>query len=240
MSIATVPSIITAEEISQPPYNDKWHWFQTPMFTASYPKLDPENPETSKRGAKTWSVTALFKAGEQCNELRKAVAAAIFRQFKTLDPDIIGELKSPFKDQREKIYKVVDGKKVAQPGYTAGALMCTFRMNATKEDRATKQHLLTGKKPGLVKRLPNGQHVLVTDPKAEFYGGAVCVAKVRFYFYNIVEEGARGIRAEFMHVLKVRDGATLGAPKVKPEDAFAPLDLDDSELDADLDAEDIY
>lgn len=196
--------------------NDKWALWLTPFFVISYPKLDkPELSDTTHEW--NYVINALFKLGEDLSWHRKAVFQAAVREFgpdKTAWP----ELKTPFYDQAKKQFKLVAGKKIEQPGFTAGALMASFKFKASKDG------VITGKKP----LLTNIKNEVIHNPLVEFYGGAICRAQVRYWGYSIPKKGAYGVKAEFTCLQKLKDGTPLGRAQMTPEQAFPPVEgLDD-------------
>lgn len=180
----------------------------TPEFRASYPNIiTPKMNDLSKE--MEYSVIALFPKGADLSALKKQAADAVKEKWPAGAP---AGLRSPFRDQGEKVVKDKttgvaqtgpDGKPVLALGHEAGAIFMNFK---------AKQ------KPGLVG--PSNQAII--DP-SEIYGGVWLRAQVRAYTYG--GPGTKftpGVAFGLQNVQKLRDGEPLGG-RMKPEDAFEPV-----------------
>jgi len=170
----------------------------TPKFRVSYPSLF--TPKKNDLNGKTeFSVVALFKKGENLEMLTKAAQAALVKKFgadKTKWPE---NIRSPFRDQKERA-KNVDGRKVLPDGYEEGAIF----MNLKSMNR-----------PGVV-----GPDMVPVLDEQELYAGCYARASVMAYAYDI--KGNRGVSFGLQNVQKVADGDTLSG-RSKVEEDFAPI-----------------
>ena len=163
----------------------------TPTFRVSWPNLfKPRMNELNNK--EEFSVQALFEKGADLAKLKAAAAAAVKKKWGDKPP---ANLKSPFRDQGE---KVKDGKLV--DGHTAGAIFMTFK---------------SSNRPTVVDQ--NLQEIL--EP-AKMYAGAYARASVAAYAYD--QKGNKGVALGLNHVQLVKDGEPLsGRPTV--ESAFEAI-----------------
>jgi len=175
----------------------------TPVFRVSYPNVF--KPRFNKLNNKMeYSIEALFDKNADLSGLKKAAEEACVKEFgpdKTKWPK---KLRSPFKDQADKA-KEVDGKEVLADSYTRGAMFLSLKSN---------------QKPGLVNQSTED----IID-ETEFYAGCYARAYVTCYAYNQV--GNAGVNFGLQHIQKVKEGDPLGS-RVKVEDAFSPVDTENS------------
>lgn len=167
----------------------------TPEFRVSFPavfqaKLNKLNNKQE------FSLMALFKKGENMDALKKAAAAAVQKKWGTDKTKWPANMKSPFRDQKE---KAKNGK--LPEGHVEGAVFMTFKSD---------------QRPKVVDQ--NVQEII--DP-SKFYAGCWARASVNAFAYD--QMGNKGISFGLNHVQFVRDGESFsGRPRV--EDAFQPID----------------
>lgn len=168
----------------------------TPEFRVSYPFVfTPQaNKEDPTREPK-YSVTMLFKKGEDLTKLRDAVVDVLTEKFgpKEKWPK---NLRLPFRDQAD---KEKDGK--MPEGYTKGAVFVTA---------SGKQ------KPGVV-----DQNVNDIIDSSQFYAGCYARATVRAFYYDA--KGNKGVAFGLQNVQKLRDGEPLGN-RMRAQDEFKPVE----------------
>lgn len=182
---------------------------QTPTFRMSYPALF-EAKLNDQNGKMEYSVVALFAKGEDLSALKAAAQAAIAKKWpdKTKRPK---NLKTPFRDQADRAKEDAEGREVLPAGYEKGAIFITLK---SKE------------RPGLVDK--TGKRI-ITD-ETELYSGCYARALVNAYAYEV--KGNAGVAFGLQHVQKVRDGEPLSG-RVRPEEAFTPIEGADEESTAD-------
>lgn len=171
----------------------------TPVFRGSYVNLfqAKENKLSKKM---EFSITALFKKGENLTILQRAVEDACVQAWgedKTKWPK---KIRSPFRLQEE---RAKDGK--LPDGHEAGAVFITLKSE---------------RRPGLVDQ--NVQEIL---DEHKVYSGAYFKASVTAFAYPRKGTSgiAPGVSFGLSHVQLVRDGDPLsGRPRV--EDAFQPVE----------------
>lgn len=173
----------------------------TPPFRASYPHLfEPRKNELN--GKNEYSVTALFKPGENLKKIEDAIKAAITKKWGPDSKKWPRDLKTPLRDQFERAKEDEDtGSMVLPDGYVKGAKFLNLK---------------SSEPPGVVDQ--NVQRILDTS---EIYAGVWMIAKVNFYAYD--KKGNRGVSAGLLHVQKYKDDAPLGGSRGKVEDAFTPI-----------------
>lgn len=173
----------------------------TPIFRVSYPNVfTPKKNDLN--GKDEYSVVALFEKGANITGLKKAAQEALIKKFgadKTKWPAV---LKTPFRDQAERV-KNVDGKMILPAAHVAGAVF----MNLKSKDR-----------PAVV-----DQNVEDIIDQSQFYAGCYARASVRAYAYDM--KGNRGVAFGLQNIQKVKDGEPLSG-RAKPEDEFAPVEMD--------------
>lgn len=178
----------------------------TPMFRVSYPNIF--KPKYNKLNNKNeFSVEAVFPKDADLTALKEAAKAALVEKFGAdqtkwpKDKDGKSRLKSPFKDQGD---KVKDG--VLPEHYTKGAIFLTLKST---------------QRPGLVDATKQD----IID-ESEFYAGCYARAYVTVYAYD--QAGNVGVNFGLQHLQKMKDGDPLGS-RIKVEDAFAPVETEGSE-----------
>jgi len=125
----------------------------TPAFRVSYPNVfRPKKNDLS--GKEEYSLVALFKKGEDLDELKKAAQAAMEDKWGSDKSKWPKNIRSPFRDQGER----------EAAGYEEGAVFINLKSN---------------QKPGLV----DAKLVDIIDD-AEFYAGCWARATVRAYAYD--------------------------------------------------------
>lgn len=168
----------------------------TPEFRVSYPNLfKPRLNDLN--GKEEFSMTALFKKGEDLTLLKKLIHDTAAKAWGADKAKWPANLRMPLRDQGEK--KTKEGK--TPEGYEAGAAFVNLK---------------TQKRPSVV-----DQNVQALLDEGAVYSGCWCRASVSAYAYD--QKGNRGVSLSLMHVQLVRDGDPLsGRPKVT--DAFTPID----------------
>ena len=182
----------------------------TPEFRVSYPRVfKPEKNDLS--GEMEFTVSALFKKGENLSALKKAAEEACEEKWGKDKSKWPKNLKSPFKDQgtREKEKEVVEIKngketktvKTVMPdGYEKGAMYLNLKSR---------------QKPGLVDQSLND----IIDA-SEFYGGCYARASVRAMAYDMKVN--KGVSFWLQNLQKTRDGESFGG-RTAPQDDFEPI-----------------
>lgn len=169
----------------------------TPVFRASY--LNVFKPAFNKLNKKNeYSVEALFEPGEKLEHMKKMAEAACLKKWGTDRTKWPNKLRSPFRDQGE---KMKDGK--LPEGCAAGALFIRFKCDE-------------GKRPGVVDQ--NKTEIL--DP-SKFQSGDYARAHVNAFAYDA--GGNTGVSFGLNHIQLYKTGTPFsGRPKV--EDAFAAVE----------------
>lgn len=189
----------------------------TPRFRVSYPKvLKAERNKLS--GKDEFSVVALFPFGKDSPEFAKMRAAcneAIEKKFGKDKTQWPKNLKSPFRDQGERV-KYVEGKKILPAGHVEGNIFINLKST---------------QKPGVVEKTESGLQEIVSE--ADFYGGCWAVASVRAYAYD--QAGNRGVSFGLQNICKVKDDEPLGGGKTRPEDDFAAVQFEGDTSSGDAD-----
>lgn len=173
------------------------NYTNTPFFRAAYPHLfKPKMNDLN--GKEEYSLVALFPKGCDLTELKTLVVNAITEKWgeKSKWP---ANLKSPFRDQGER-EKIIDGVKVLQEGYEAGAIFINLKSN---------------RRPGVV-----NQQVKDILDHTEIYSGCWCRAQVSAFAYD--QKGNRGVAFNLIHVQKVKDDESISG-RTTPQEAFAPI-----------------
>lgn len=167
----------------------------TPEFRASFPVL--LTPETNRLNNELeYSVTALFKKGENLEALKAASLKAVVDRWGADKTKWPKGLKSPFRDQGER----------TGDGYVPGAVFITFKAKAKY-------------KPGVVDE--NLQPII--DSSA-IYSGCYGRAEVSAFAYPKagVAGVSPGVAFGLRNFQKTRDGESLSG-RNKPEDVFEPI-----------------
>lgn len=182
----------------------------TPEFRVSFPKVfEPEKNDLN--GKMEFSLQALFPKGADLSALKQLCKRACEKKWGTDPNNWPANLRLPFRDQGEKplkdketrqIVKDENGNPVMQPGHEAGAIFITLK---------------TTYKPSVVDE--NVQDII--DP-AKFYAGCWAIAAVHAFAYD--QKGNQGVSLGLDAIQKVRDDEALGTTRVKPEEAFKPVE----------------
>ena len=182
---------------------------KTPPFRASYASVF--KPQTNILSGKSeYSIVALFPKGTDFSELTAAAEAALKAKFGNDKTKWPKNLRSPFRDQKERAKD--DGS--LPPGYQEGAVMITLRSTS---------------RPGVVDQNVNSLGVEYGND-AEFYSGCWARATVRAYAYD--NAGNRGVSFGLGNIQKVKDDQPLGANRTKPEDDFQAIGAEASQASA--------
>lgn len=179
----------------------------TPEFRVSFPKVfEPEKNDLNDK--MEYSVQALFPREADLSALKQLCKRACEAKWGNNIPT---NLRLPFRDQSDKplkdketgaVVKDENGNPVLRPGHEAGAIFVTLK---------------TTYKPSVVDE--NVQDII--DP-AKFYGGCYAIAAVHAFAYD--RRGNQGVRLGLDAIQKTRDGESLGGTRVKPEEAFRPVE----------------
>lgn len=176
----------------------------TPEFRVSFPKVfKPERNQLN--GKDEYSVVALFPKGADLKPMKKLAHEACIETFGKDESKWPKFKNNPFRMQEEKL-KVIDGKEVLPPGHEAGAVFMNLRSR---------------KQPGVV-----DERVQPILDESEFYAG--CWAKALVTVYTYAQAGNSGFAFGLTHIQKVKDGESFGG-RVAVEQAFAPVEMDDSD-----------
>lgn len=189
----------------------------TPKFRAAFPNLFKAR-ENKLSGKMEYSVVALFKKGEDLDELKKVATQALVEEFGPNKQKWPRKLKSPFKDQGDRVQIDDNGKETLPQGYERGAVYLDLKSQ---------------QKPGVV-----DQDVEPIIDQSEVYGGCYMVASVNAKAYN--HGGNCGVSLYLNNVMKVGDGEPFGN-RAKPEDDFKPAAGAGDDSDAgDSSSDDIF
>lgn len=172
----------------------------TPHFRVSYPKVfRPELNKLSKK--EEFSVVALFPKGADLSVLKKAAQDACEKEWGADKTKWPPGLRSPFRDQGERIKAAIAEEKAPPAGY---------------EDGAIYLNLKSKNKPGVVDQ--NVQDIIV---ESDFYAG--CWARATVFAQAYAQAGNKGVSFYLQNVQKVKEGEPLGG-KVAPQNDFAPIE----------------
>lgn len=173
----------------------------TPKFRLSFPALfQPKLNDLN--GKHEFSCVALFPVDADLGHMKAAVKDLLTEKFTADQAKWPTPLKSPFRDQGEKVKKDAngaiiigtDGKPVLQEGHVAGAIF----MNLKSTNR-----------PGIV-----DQDVKAIIDPSKLYAGCWVIADVNPYYYD--QKGNRGVAFGLNHIQLVADGEPLsGRPSVE-------------------------
>jgi hypothetical protein len=175
----------------------------TPTFTANYPTVFRAR-KNDLNGKLEFSVTAIFKKGEDLSVLTKFVQETIGAKWGTDKAKWPKNLRLPFRkhEERAKDHPEKPGVMVYPAGFEAGGIFLTLK--------STRQ-------PGLVDGRKGNAQIL---DESEIYSGCLMKAAVSCYAYD--NAGNRGVSLGLVHLQKVGDSTPL-AGATKAEDAFAPI-----------------
>ena len=166
----------------------------TPIFRASYANVFVAK-KNDLNGKDEFSCMALFPKGCDLKALREAANAAVIKKWGADKAKWPANLKSPFRDQKEKIK---DGK--MPDGMEEGAIFMTLKSNVrpTVVDQALQP---------------------IIEP-SKVYSGCYMRASVGAYAYE--NKGNRGVAFGLNHMQLVKDGEHLsGRPSISS--AFEPI-----------------
>lgn len=168
----------------------------TPEFRVSFPTVFQPKLNTLNNKME-YSIQALFPKGEALEQLKALAREEILKKWPNGTPD---NLRSPFRDQKDREKKDQQGNKFLPEGYVEGALYLNLR---------------TEDKPGLVDG--NMQPIITSS---EFYPGCYAMASVSCYAY---QKGVNcGVNFGLGNIQKTRDGEALSS-RTRPEEDFAPI-----------------
>lgn len=188
----------------------------TPYFRVAYPSVfKPKRNNLS--GKDEYSVVALFKKGENLDALKKAAQAAVIAKWGEDKAKWPSNLKSPFKQQGERIASAKREDKAVPQGYEQDAIYINLK---------------SAQRPGVV-----GQDVQPIIDEAEFYGGCWALATVNAFAYD--QSGNRGVSFGLMNLQKFKDDDHFGN-RSKPEDDFKPVANPDAEAGGSESASDMF
>lgn len=172
----------------------------TPEFRVAFPAVfQPKRNDLN--GKDEFSLVALFPKDADLSGLKKAAQDACEKKWGADKAKWPSNMRSPFRDQGERIQAAQAQGKQAPQGYEAGAIYLTLR---------------SAQRPGVV-----NQNVEEIIDQAEFYGG--CWARVSLNAYAYDQKGNRGVSFGLGNIQKVRDDDYFGN-KTKPQDDFAPVE----------------
>lgn len=177
----------------------------TPPFRANWVFLF--QPREAKEVGKKpqYSVTCLFKKGENLDALKKAANAAIVEAWGADKAKWPKELKLPFKDQGTATRTKDDGTEFLPAGYEAGAIYFEAKSQI---------------QPTVVDSKLNR----IID-ESEVYSGCYMRATVTFKAYDV--SGKKGITVYLQNLQKIKDGDSL-AGRTRAEDEFSAIEVDDT------------
>lgn len=169
----------------------------TPEFRVSFPNVFKARLN-DQNGKMEYSVVALFPKGADLSALKKAATEAIEKKWGTDQKKWPKNLRTPFRDQSERVIKGTDK---LQPGHEAGAIFINLK---------------SAQKPGVV-----DQNVQDIINEQEFYSGCYARATVNAFAYDT--KGNVGVAFGLQNIQKTRDGEPLGG-RLKPQAEFAPIE----------------
>jgi len=187
----------------------------TPEFRMSFPNLfEPRFNDLSKKNE--FSVVALFPKGTDLSGLEKLMVAACEKKWGPNKDKWPKGLRSPIRDQSERIEAAKSNDKPSPEGYEEGAKFLNLR---------------SVNRPGVV-----DQNVKPIIDPGQIYPGCWGTAYISVYAYD--QAGNRGVGFGLQHVQKTRDGDPLGG-RVRVEDAFKAVEGAD-EVSSSSDASSIF
>lgn len=180
----------------------------SPEFRVSFASVF-EPRKNDLNGKMEYGLVALFAPGADLSALKAAAAKVITDKFGSDQSKWPTGLRSPFRDQGEKVRKDAngvplqgpDGKPLLQDGHVAGAVFMNLKSN---------------QKPGLVDQ--NVQDIIESH---KFYSGCYARATVRPFYYD--NKGNRGVSFGLQNIQKVRDGEPMGGRSTPSQD-FKPIE----------------
>lgn len=191
----------------------------TPVFRVSYPKVfTPEKNDLN--GKMEYTLTALFKKGEDLSTLKKAAEEACEKKWSKDKAKWPKNLKNPFRDQaeKEKEIEIIEKKKIlGEDGLPKEIEVKTVKrvMPDGYEKGAFFLNIKSSQRPGVVDQ--NVQDII--DP-VDFYGGCYARASVQASAYDI--KGNKGVSFWMQNVQKTSDGESFGG-RLKPQEDFEPI-----------------
>jgi hypothetical protein len=175
----------------------------TPEGRMSYPHLF-KSQKNDLNGKEEFSVVLIFPLGANLQPLIEAAQQVVIEEHGPDKSKWPTPLRSPFRKCKER-WKVVEGKEVIPAGYEEGeAIFMNFKQDATKG----KPTVVDAK----VQDIIEPQHI---------YAGCYGRCSVRAYYYS--QKGNKGIAFGLSNVQKLRDGAPLGAGRMKASEEFSPV-----------------
>lgn len=192
----------------------------TPEFRVSYPKVfQPEKNDLN--GQMEYTLTALFKKGEDLSRLKKAAEEACEKKWGKDKAKWPKNLKNPFRDQgeKEKEIETVEKKKiVGEDGVSKIVEVKVIKlvMPVGYEKGAMFLNLKSKQRPGIVDQQMND----IIDP-VEFYGGCYARASIQASAYD--QKGNKGVSFWLQNLQKIRDGESFGG-RMKPQEDFEPIE----------------
>lgn len=188
----------------------------TPEFRVAFPAVfQPKRNDLN--GKDEFSIVALFPKGADLSGLKKAANDAAVKKFGADTSKWPPGMRSPFRDQGERIEAAKRENKPAPQGYEAGAIYLTLRST---------------QRPGVV-----DQNVQEIIDQADFYGGCWAKASLNAYAYD--QKGNRGVAFGLGNLQKVRDDDYFGN-RTKPQDDFAAVEGADAGSNASTDANSLF
>lgn len=171
----------------------------TPYFRVAFPAVfRPKHNDLN--GKDEYSVVCLFPKDADLSALKTAAQAAVIKKFGQDKSKWPAKLKSPFRDQGDRVKTNDDGKEVLPQGYEAGAIYLNVK---------------SSQRPGVVAADMNE----IID-ESDFYGGCWARATVNAYAYD--QKGNRGVAFGLMNLQKYKDDDAFGN-RSKPQDDFSAV-----------------
>lgn len=172
----------------------------TSEFRMAFPAIfRPKFNDLSKKDE--FSVVALFPVGADLTELKKAAQAAVIEKWGQNQNAWPQNLKSPFRDQKDRVKVDPEtGVEALPDGYVAGAIY---------------MNLKSAQRPGVV-----DQNMAEIIDESDLYGGCWVRASVNAYAYD--HKGNRGVAFGMNNLQKLRDDDAFGN-RTKAQDDFSPV-----------------
>lgn len=172
----------------------------TPKFRVSYPSVfKPKMNDLN--GKEEYSLVALFPKGADLSVLKKAAEDAIAKKFGADKTKWPKNMKTPFRDQAERIEAAKDAGKAPPEAHEAGAIF---------------MNLKSTQKPGLV-----DEKVQDIIDSSQFYAGCWARASVNAFAYS--NKGNNGVSFGLSNIQKVADGDPLGG-RTRATDDFQAIE----------------
>lgn len=172
----------------------------TPQFRVAFPAVFAPK-KNDLNGKDEFSLVALFPKDADLSVLKQAAQAACEKKWGEDKTKWPAGLRSPFRDQGERIVAATQQGKQAPQGYEAGAVYLTLR---------------SVQRPGVV-----DQNVQEIIDQADFYGGCWAIASLNAYAYD--QKGNRGVSFGLGNVQKTKDDDYFGN-RTKATEDFAPVE----------------